>query len=124
MEEYSLPDDYGGGVRFMGELLGEASTEEYARQRRRQQWTEMRLYRTSTGEYVVEKVGRTIKEGQTDRHSVHHSETPQGAIKCMMTRDADGIVYLTIVARECIEEAERRDPDIAEAYRVRDLTPS
>lgn len=109
-------------VRFEGELLGAASSEDFAKSQGRQRWHEVRVYRTIDGQYVVEKVGRSEIPGETDRSTVHHSNTARGAIECLQTIDADGVVYMTYVARNAVKQAALTDAEVREAYYVRDLT--
>ena len=120
-EPWSLP--HGDQlVRFEGMLLGEASSEDFAKSQGRQRWHEVRVYRTTDGEYVVEKVGRSELPGETDRSTVHHSTTARGAIECLQTIDDDGVVYMTYVARTAVRQAAALDAEVREAYTVRDLT--
>lgn len=109
-------------VRFTGELIGGASSEDYAKSQGRQRWHEVRVYRTTDGQYVVEKVGRSDIPGETDRSTVHHSTTAKGAIECLQTVDDDGVVYMTYVARNAVRQASEVDEQVREAYYVRDLT--
>jgi len=104
--------------RFEGELLGEASSYMHGKDR----WSEMRLYRTSLDEYVVEKMGNSSRPGDSIRSTIHHATTPQGAIESMQTSDDDGVVYFTRLARTVLDQACREDPDLRYAYQVRDLT--
>lgn len=55
-------------IRFAGELLGEASSAEGSSTLR---WTEVLIYRTEGGKYVVEKVGRS---------DIYHSPPPLGCM--------------------------------------------
>ena len=120
-QQYTVRDE-DQQIRFVGRLLGSSSSEEWARSRGNQQWTEMEIYRTTDGKYVVTKIGRSTKPGQVDFHTSHVAETPQGAVACVYGRDRDGVQYLTIVAREALHEACLADPDLRGAYAVRDLT--
>lgn len=55
MERYSVPDKY-DDVEFMGELIGASSTENPDSVR----WTEINIYRTEHGKYVIHRSGRSV----------------------------------------------------------------
>lgn len=109
-------------VRFDGHLLGESSSEEFAKSQGRSRWHEIRLYKTTRDEYVIEKVGRSEIPGEVDRSTVHVSTTARGALECLQTQDDDGVVYMTRVASLAVSEAAQKDPAIHQAFTVRDLT--
>jgi len=54
-QDYRLPDKY-DHVEFTGTLIGESSTETPESTR----WTEIRIYRTTGGKYVIYRIGRSV----------------------------------------------------------------
>ena len=73
-------------VPFHGELLGEASSHEAGRMR----WHEIRIYQTDAGSFVVERVGKSIILGETDRSKVYFYPTPQDVEDGLTSIDKDG----------------------------------
>ena len=151
MNEYTLPNADGRMVQFTGTMLSTASSQRPDALR----WTEITIYRTQAGKYVVHKVGRTVVfhrpnekctsgvDGrpymtdqhlpcpkckpdrgdnrvmtETDRHTVHITETADGVVECAHTQDDDGTTYLTRPARSALERASEQDPAIHSAYYV------
>jgi hypothetical protein len=49
-------------------------------------------------------------------------KTPDAVLSGLFKHDAQGEQYLTAVARRLLEDAARRDPAIAGAYRVQTVT--
>lgn len=59
MTQFSVRDGHDGRIRnlmFDGDLIGEVSS----RRQEGPRWTELRLYRTTAGAYVLEKVGMSV----------------------------------------------------------------
>ena len=69
MKTYTLTNDDAKNVRFTGELLGEVSSHSHFGSRQNR-WTELDLYRTAGGKLVLQIVGRTCWQGESDRHEV------------------------------------------------------
>ncbi len=76
------------------------------------QWTELRLYRTDTGRYVIQAVGRSELPGQVDRHTVTVVDNPE-AMVAAMRQTGDAGPYLTIIALDALDEAAATDPAVA-----------
>lgn len=111
--------NYDQTLRFEGDLLGHATTHEPGRSR----WHEVSIYKTSLGEYVVHKVGRSIVPGEIDRNTAFVSETADGAIDCLYTRNRGGVKFLTFAAEEAYDAAAKTDEALRKAYLTRNLTP-
>lgn len=94
-----------------GELLADISSYEAGSTH----WTECRIYRTDTGRYVTEMVGRTIIEGQYDRPSVNVYDDParirEGFLRPRVHRP--DVFYLTDLAIEAMQEAAKIDPAVS-----------
>lgn len=56
MLTYDVRDGSTRTIRFQGQLLGEVSS----RRAQAPRWTELRLYKTEAGAYVLEKVGASV----------------------------------------------------------------
>lgn len=101
-------------LRFDGTLLAEATSEVSGKDR----WIEFSVYKTAEGNYVLSRVGRSKRTGETDRFSAQVSETPQGVLETLYLYDEDGVRYLTRVARELLDRASDADEAIATVYRT------
>jgi hypothetical protein len=111
--------NYDQTLQFEGDLLGHSTTFEDGRQR----WHEVSIYKTTLGEYVVHKVGRSEVPKEIDRNTAFVSETADGAIDCLYTRNRGGVKFLTYAAEEAIDAAGKLDPLLRKAYLTRNLTP-
>jgi hypothetical protein len=95
-------------LRFTGRVIGNASSRDDEKAER---WTEVWIYATNRGNYVVSIVGRSIKPDEVDRHSGLASAAPKDLVDFLMQRGG----FLTIVAKEALEDAASNDPAFAEA---------
>lgn len=70
-------------------------------------WTEIRIYRTKGGKYVVVVVGRTQWQGEHDRRAAYVCEGKKGVIDALFQDDpyAEGEGYLSHLAKEALDEA-------------------
>jgi hypothetical protein len=66
---YKLINDGARDVVFDGEELAEASSRS-ASGSRQNRWTELRLFRSEGGTLILKIVGRTLWQGESDRHEV------------------------------------------------------
>jgi hypothetical protein len=102
---------------FDGELLADLTSRDHPDQER---WTEVRIYRTASGKYVAEQVGKSTVDGERDRGNVRvvddASHLP-GALKRKMR--GKGTPYLTDLAFQALEEAGTKDEAIAETLTER-----
>lgn len=114
LESHVVLGDEEREIRFVGEILGSASSFRDDKER----WIEMTIYRTRGGKYVVAGVGKTTVQGETERNWAHVIEEPIGVIEAMYLRDRDGVWYLTRTAKTAIERACSLDPRLRDAYRV------
>lgn len=64
---YTLARDEGPDVRFQGERIAHVSSR---RPDNDDRWTELSLYRSTGGKLIAHQVGRTIWQGEHDRHAV------------------------------------------------------
>lgn len=101
-------------VRFEGSLLAEASS----RWGDSPRWTELALYRTAAGTYVLAGVGRSVLPGETDRTWTKQADGPDGAIELLHITDESGVRFMTKHARRVAEAAAAADDDFREAWEV------
>lgn len=103
-------------LAFDGECLVDASSKKEGAK----YWTEIRIYRTDSGFYVAEMVGKSAL-GDPDRRNVTVVDKPadlRDALK--RRRRAQGEpsalpVYLTDFARDALQAAARVDPAVSAA---------
>lgn len=117
MKPYRLQRAGAVDLAFEGECLADLSSRESGRPR----WTEIRIYRTSTGKYVTEVVGRSSVPSEVDRLNVRVVDTADGIAEALARKgnDRHTIVpgdpnrsYLTELAIEAIEKAAESDEAI------------
>lgn len=102
---------------FDGECLVDVSSRKAARQ---SNWTEIRIFRVTTGQYVTEVVGGTAIKGQTARRNVTVVDAAAG-VKEALKRPANehsvampkGTMYLTDFALAALNEAAMKDEALA-----------
>jgi hypothetical protein len=88
-------------LRFNGELLAAASSREATSER----WTDLALYRTAANSYVVSVIGRTTRDGETDRHAAHVADGPARVLQALQRRDGT----LTNLAKRLLKDAAEAD---------------
>lgn len=120
-------------VRFTGELLGEATSrwanhadhlESFAPRFTRCgacRWTEVRVYRTEAGSYVIETVGRSLLPDEVDLSRCTVAESAVGAVETLHTYDQDEVRYITKTAREAAVAAAARDEEFERAFMVEEV---
>lgn len=110
MPYFEVRRDNDRDLGFRGELLGEASSFEPGRDR----WFELRIYRTETGVYVVEGVGRSVREGDYDKCWALMSTTPSEMIESLY-RERNGERFLPHTTRDALDEAAANDEKVNDA---------
>lgn len=133
-QKYTVVDNT-RSIVFTGILLGHASSAEEKKTR----WTEMTIYLTDAGQYIVAGVGQsTVKKGDwiRDQHTgrsvqAQEDETPrawfhicanaEGAISVLRLKDSDGVRYMTNVAKAALEAAIVQDQTLANAFLVEEI---
>lgn len=88
-------------LRFNGELLAEATSRDATSIR----LTDLALYRTAASAYVVSVIGRTVREGETERHAAYVCEGPGRVLKALQRSDGN----LTNLAKQLLEHAGKVD---------------
>lgn len=109
--------DHDRVMRFTGTLLGEGTSREPGKPR----WTEVRVWRTEAGSYVVEVVGRSTLVGEVDRCRAQVSETAAGAVESLYQYDDNQVRYMTRTARLVGELAASVDDVFGQAFRCEEV---
>lgn len=116
MTRYRLRRTGAVDVEFDGELLANQTSHREGATR----WMEVRIYRTTTGKYVVEEAGtkerddddgRSVVTVVTDPFEIRAALTKRGTAKDP-ARAGQEVEYLTNVALNALEEAGEKDPAI------------
>lgn len=115
-QDYRVQDD-DRDLHFCGELIGEASSFKQGKER----WAEIAIYRTRAGKYVVTGIGRSILNGEVDKHWAQVCEEPQGVIEKLHMLDDDKSKYLPFVSKTALQQARDNDPVFAAAYQVEEI---
>lgn len=113
MTTYRLERISAVDLKFDGELLGEASTEASGGDR----WQEVRVYRTSNDQWVVERAGCSRLPGEVKRSRVWVCPTVDAVHQAIQSRRQDNPDrhYITDVVYEAMAAAIEHDPRLDEA---------
>jgi hypothetical protein len=120
---------------FNGVCLGRATSQTETKKR----WTEMAIYRTDAGTYIISGIGQTrVKAGdkvwdedekrevtapadETPRAWAHVCESAEGAIQRLYLYDGDDVRYMTRVARTALLEAIELDDMLKSAFLIEEV---
>lgn len=97
---------------FDGELLADVNSKDDPEQTH---WTEIRIYRTDSGKYVCETIGRSALAHQKPRITVRVADSAAQVRDALQRGDPNDRVYLTDLALDAIAEATKNDPAVAAA---------
>lgn len=115
MQEYTAYDGE-QPIQFTGRLLAFVSSDStYAP---RQRWTEITIFRTQAGKYVIFKVGRSVVEGERDLNSTRVCETAEGVIESLRMIDHDGVMTMRATDKRALAQAMLEDADLEAAYKA------
>lgn len=102
-------------LEFDGEIIADVSS----RLERQPRWTEVRIYKTSTGKFVTEVLGLSDYAGERERREVHVVADAEGVIQALHRRSEDGTrSYLTKTALDALDEAATKEPSLRPAERI------
>lgn len=104
-------------IEFRGERLAKSSSWSQGKLR----WTEVEIYRTTSGRYIVATIGRTDAPEEETFYRASVSETARGVVEALHQLDDGGVRYLTWTARQALDDASRADNELSEAYRVQTI---
>jgi hypothetical protein len=110
MESYEVRDR-DRVIHFRGELLAATSSQETGKQR----WIELALYRTEAGNFVVQGIGRSLREGESDRCWAQVSDEAAGVVERLTLYDDNGVRYMPWVNERLLRTAATLDARIHEA---------
>ena len=92
MPEYRIRRDGQHYLVFSGHVVAEAS-DRFRRGQEHDRWTDIRVYRTDTGCYVVEQVMRTLwQKGDAVWYQGDLCATPQEVYRALVGEDADPLL--------------------------------
>jgi hypothetical protein len=102
-------------LEFRGVRIGASSSHTPMKKR----WSEIFIYRTEAGVYIVAGVGRSKIEGETDNHWARSYTDPADVIAHLhMTNETNHSKYLPYTNRDAIAQARLADPVFAQARMV------
>ena len=99
-------------IEFEGHELASISSYEPGKSR----WIELALYKTRAGTYVLTGCGRSIEDGEVDRHWVQLAADPDGIIDRLYLFNDLGAKYIPHTSRKLITMAGLHDDAIREAF--------
>jgi hypothetical protein len=101
-------------LKFRGRLLGSATSKAAGKQR----WSEIAIYKTEAGAYIVCGCGRSEMPGESDRPWAQVCEAARGVVERLHMMDDDQSRYLPYVNRAALDEARSNDENLAQAFLV------
>lgn len=104
MPKHTVERDGERDLRFEGKLLAGASDREHSGPRNTR-WTEIKIYKTAGGQYVVAIVGRTLWQDEFDTHDAIVCKTA-GDVLAALSGDHG---YLSLGAKNALREAAEAD---------------
>lgn len=116
--DFTLQDADGSDTSFTGWELGVGSSKLHAGQRR---WSEVHIYKSVGGSYLVHKIGKSAVPGEVDRPTLHVASAAEGAVESCKSTDKDQAVFFTRVARDALDQAVKLDDELADAFYHRKL---
>lgn len=111
-ETTTLQRDGKAPLRFKGTLLAKADNRSHEGDRQNR-WTELTLYKTAGGKYVIRRTNRSQWSGESDRTQAEALATAPEVIE-WLRGDNDG--YLGSVSQELLDKATKVEPAFAAAY--------
>ncbi len=89
MEEFKLTRTGKPPLAFTGELLAESSSKQHQGPLQNR-WHELAVYRTAGGKFVAAVTFRTVWQGESDRHTAEHADTPAELVDALTMYDPTG----------------------------------
>jgi hypothetical protein len=105
-ESITLNPTVGRKIKFTGELIGDAGGK-WQNGREQTRWTELELYRTESGKYVLSNEYVTCWQGESGSHTVTIFDSAKALIKYL---ESDG--GLGRLDTELLRDAAKLDLDI------------
>jgi EXLDI family protein len=112
MPEYRIRRDGQQYIVFSGHVVAEASNG-FRHGEEQDRWTDIRVYRTDTGSYVVEQVLRTLwQKGDAVWYQGDLCPTPQEVYAALVGVDAEPL--LGDLEKDLLRQLAAQDPRFAE----------
>lgn len=113
MTRYRLERVSAVDLVFDGELLAETTTEAAGAER----WQEVRVYRTDSARWIIERTGQSRVEGEVTRTRASVCDTVDEVRRAITYRRPDNPerAYVTDVAYDAVLIASELDPRLSEA---------
>ncbi len=89
MEEFKLTRTGKPPLAFTGELLAQVSSKQHQGPLQNR-WHELAVYRTAGGKFVGAVTFRTVWQGESDRHTAEHADTPAELVDALTVYDPTG----------------------------------
>lgn len=131
MNNFIIPRNDRRPARIKAELIGSGDTRKSPGGRENGRWTECFLYQLASGQYFVHIVGKTLHEGEVDRHWDAQASTPSALATAiekkfgelhLAVQDAfkKASIWEEIAVSESSEEVEIEDytPNEADRYKI------
>lgn len=96
-------------VEFDGEVLADVSSQDETSNR----WQEIRIYRTTSGKFVTEVIGKSKFDNEHDIINVRVYRRPEQVVKGLYRKNNDR-TFLTDLALEALEIAGETVPEIGD----------
>ncbi len=113
MENYIVKRDGQRDLKFTGEIIGAASSRWLAG-KEQNRWTEVKIYKTQSGKFVVETINYTQWQGELNNYRAEICDNPLQAME-ELSYTEDGSFYFSGVGKEALEEAIKEVPELAAA---------
>lgn len=108
MEEIIVMRDGQKDLKFKGELLASAS-DRWIAGREQTRWTEIAVYKTESGKYVIAWESITLWQGELNSYRAKVCEFASETIAELMSDDEEGTAYFSSLAKEVLEELAQSD---------------
>ncbi|MCL4473881.1 MAG: hypothetical protein M1455_08090 [Actinobacteria bacterium] len=108
MQKYRVRRDGKKDLSFTGINIAEASDHEHQGPQNTR-WSEIEIYKTDSGKYVVAQVYRTRWQGEEDSHRAEVCESPADVLELLSWEDEDGNNGISNMAKEALETAAEND---------------
>ena len=114
MEKYTVKRDGEKDLRFTGEIIGESSSR-WITGKEQNRWTEVRIYLTTSGKFVIEEAYYTQWQGEVGSSQAAICETVEALHGEMLALDEEELGFLSDVHKEALEEAIKHVPELEAA---------
>ena len=108
MQEIIIERDGQKDLKFKGKKLASASGRWVAGQEQTR-WTEIAVYETESGRYVVTRNHYTLWQGEENSYGAEICETQEQVMTELMGDDLDGGYILSDLAKEVLNELAQED---------------